>query len=132
MDASGNAVNVFANSGDVILGQSEFYEPLLTVFDSVAPTVGPLVETIREHRFLMIGGLFAGKEELARFCARTLVDLLSSGDKGNPLLTVKVWHRSSNPRSIIAGIEAEKHPTAFILPDIAPHDLRYDVQRICE
>lgn len=116
--------------------KAEFFEPSLEPFKPprfTSPQIAPqLVEVIRNQRLLVLGGSQAiDKSALARHVAWRLGETLLqeqalSGD-GIPILE---WYRSSDPQSLVVALRETETTTVFILPQILPQHVSYDLFRI--
>ncbi len=113
----------------------EFYEPNLEAFKPpkfISPKITPqLVETIYQNKLFVLGGsIDIDKSALIRHIAWYLSETLQQSyeDKKTPILE---WYRnSSDPQSIGAKLQGTSATTIFILPQISPQDVRYDLASI--
>ncbi len=119
--------------------QSEFYRPNLKRFQSnniLRPHIQPsLVQKALSQHMLVLGGPSAlDKLSLVRHIAWDLISSLPEmkSDGAAQPLSVLEWVKSSNPQRLVGRLEETRERTVFILPDIEPQHVSYDLTAIHE
>jgi hypothetical protein len=121
---AGGDINIISQ-----LHRPDFFTPYLDDYIDQKFT-GPaitrtLVEVIRRERFLLLGGEGYDKSGLARHIAWKL-SVLSNGK----IPYVKEWDTNQNPQNLVLHIQKEKNADIFILPDISPQHVDYDLSAL--
>ena len=134
-------INGPVNLGDKKIYQqqkTEFYEPSLDLYKPdkyIRPKVSvQLIELIRKNRLLVLGGsIEVDKSSLARHIAWCLSEELKHAlvVPKNKKIPVLEWYRSSSdPQRIGAKLQETKETSIFILPQVSPQDIRYNLSFI--
>ncbi|MEC4893743.1 MAG: IMS domain-containing protein [Oscillatoria sp. PMC 1051.18] len=130
--------------GDIIqtINQSkpDFFEPNPKLFESsdfLSPKPdweNALMNILRKNYLLVMGGSNEiDKATLARYLAwkfQKSLDGEASSHQGNT--QIKEWNRSSDIQSLDVAFQKEEKTTIFVLTQIAPKDIGYDLSRIKE
>ncbi len=107
--------------------EPDFFPPILEGYKPdrfIGPIITQtLVETIRKDRFLILGGDSYDKSGLTRHIAWNLLNLVGS-------IAVKEWTGSTNVQNLEQYIQKESCPTIFILPNISPQNVDYNLSNI--
>ncbi|NET89321.1 MAG: DUF4101 domain-containing protein [Kamptonema sp. SIO1D9] len=128
--------------GDIIqtINQSkpDFFEPNPKLFESsdfLRPKPdweNALMKILRTNRLLVMGDSNEiDKATLARYLAwkfQAILDGGASSHRGNT--QIKEWNRSSDIQSLDVAFQKEEKTTIFVLTQIAPKDIGYDLSRI--
>ncbi len=115
----------------------DFFEPSFEKYGAsdsetfIKPIVGNFIEVVKNKRLLMLGGAYQYKSEIVRYCSWNLKDFLSHQDiQSEKSPQVLEWYRSADPQSLVTKLQETKESTIFILPDIEPHHINYDIDGI--
>ena len=145
VQVTGDSSQVFAAGRDVVVTdtyvqqKTDFFAPnLASLKETIAPQITPrLAKLARQQRLLVLGGQFEDKAMIARHVAWYLVEIMRSeaaASNGHspdvhetPILQ---WNQSPDARNLIESIEQETTPTIFLLPNILPQHVSYDLDRI--
>lgn len=107
----------------------EFFSPNLDDYEDsqfISPAETPkLVKMALEEGFLIIGGDGYDKSALGRYIALRVWNHFN----GNAI-EVKEWASSSNPQNLELHLQMKKKPTIFILPNISPHNVGYNLSTL--
>lgn len=129
-----NAVTLNFNQG---LQKPEFFKPNLERFkppNFVNPsqdTINNLISVIRTHRVLVLGGSHDDKAGLARnFAWHFSNDLQEQSTSWGSSVQIKEWQRSSDPQSIDVELQQTESPTIFVLTQVSPQNVGYDLSQI--
>lgn len=126
MEGSQADVNIAAGDLNIINYKPEFFSPSLDDYDDecfISPTItGALVEIIMKERLLILGGDGYDKSAFPRHIAWRVLNRCTGMS-----IEVKEWAGSRNPQNLELHIQKEKNPTIFILPDISPLNVDYDL-----
>lgn len=90
-----------------------------------APTPG-LLEILLLHNFLVLGGDGFDKNSLARYLAWKIQKEKPGGAK----FEVIEWTNSKNPQNLQFEIQKKTEPAIFILSDISPQNVGYNLSKI--
>lgn len=116
----------------VVQQKPDFFEPSLERYKSAnfkSPKIMSLfLEKLNENRFLVLAGSSdVDKDSLVRHTASCLIEKLNcDGDE----ITAKEWHRISDLQSIERELQDTKKPTVFILTQVTPQNISYDLASI--
>jgi hypothetical protein len=116
----------------VVQQKPEFFE-LIKPPESISPKITPqLIEVIYQQRLLVLGGsIEIDKDELARNLAWELVkELKNKISVGSCNIPIKEWQRSSEPQSIDVELQKTEQTTVFVLTQVSPQNVGYDLSRI--
>ncbi len=116
----------------------EFFVPGLEHFKPpryIRPkNINALIDLLQDQQVLILGGsLEVDKAGLARHIAWYLGEILSTNieapleTNGFPILE---WTRSPDRQGLQVGLQETTQPTIFILPQIIPQEVGYDLNRI--
>ncbi len=129
----GGNFNFVGDLNQTILQQkSDFFELSLEQYKSPyfkSPKImSDLLKMIKERRFLVLeGSSEVNKDSLARHIAARLIEQLrSSGSE----IIAREWRRSPEPQIIDIELQNTKKATVFILNQVAPQNVGYDLDRI--
>ncbi|WP_373530218.1 hypothetical protein [Nostoc sp.] len=117
----------------VVQQKPDFFEPSLERYKSsnfTSPKItSQLIARITKQRFLVLAGSSdVDKESLAKHTVSCLIEELSFS-RGEEIIT-KEWHRSSDPQSIDIELQNTEKTTVFILTQVTPQNVGYDLARI--
>ena len=116
-----------------------FFKPNLEILQNlVVPRITPqFVDLLRQQKLLVLGGRYADKTTIARHIARFLSEVLqqesesSNGHAPNPdTVPVLEWSQSTDQLSLATAIQQEATPTIFLLPNLLPQHINYDLNHI--
>jgi hypothetical protein len=109
----------------------EFFSPSLDDYDNerfISPMVtNTLVELTLNEGFILLGGDGYDKYSWARHIAWNVLKRKSTS--GNSI-EVKEWASSSNPQNLELHIQKKEKPTIFILPNISPMNVDYNLSML--
>ncbi|MEC4817410.1 MAG: hypothetical protein SAK29_29680 [Scytonema sp. PMC 1069.18] len=116
----------------IVEQKPDFFEPNLDQYKPpkfTSPSITlSLIERIRKQRLLVLGGDFnIDKAALARHLAWCVSNEQSPSDTQLP---VKEWYRSSEPQSIDLELQKTEKTTVFLLTQVSPQNIGYDLSRI--
>jgi hypothetical protein len=112
----------------VVQQKPDFFEPSLerykaSTFKSPKIT-SQLLEILTEQRLLVLAGSSdVDKDSLAKHTASCLIS-------SNSKIIAKEWHRSSDAQSIEIELQNTEETTVFILTQVTPQNIGYDLARI--
>lgn len=140
VEVSGSQSQVTVVGRDLIMAKTyvqhkpEFFEPNLDQFKPpafVAPkNIQQLIDVVRNQHLLVLGGSpEVDKAAIARHIAWHLGDLLGQESAAaDGTIPVLEWYRSSAATQDLAvKLQKTEDPTIFILPQITPQDVNYDL-----
>jgi len=139
VDVKGSQSQVVTVGGALIMAETyvqhkpDFFEPNLDQFKPpafVTPrNIQQLVDIVRNQRLLVLGGSpEIDKAALARHTAWYLSALLEQESAADSTVPVLEWYRSSaDPQNLAASLQEKDRPTIFLLPQITPQDVNYDL-----
>jgi hypothetical protein len=116
----------------IVQQKHEFFEPSLERYKSSNFTspkiISRLLSVLAKQRFLVLAGSSdIDKDSLAKHTASCLIEELNSS--GNEILA-KEWYRSSDSQSIEVELQNTEKNTVFILTQVNPQNIGYDLARI--
>jgi len=130
-DSPSSTFNIGNTTQNNYLQKPDFFEPSLEQFESpnfVSPSQGIIQKffgAIQEKRLVVFGGgNDIDKPSLARYLAW---HISNSGYEKLPILE---WQRSSEPQSIEVELQKTEETTIFILNQVSPQNIGYDLSRI--
>jgi hypothetical protein len=140
VDGTDNQVITVGNdlviANNYVQQKTDFFKPKLDPYKSppfVSPeNISELATTLYTQRMIILGGSpEVDKDELARHLAWYLSSRIEQEKKdGLEHVEIMEWHHNSDRQSLIIGIQEEKKPAIFILPQISPTDVAYDPARL--
>ena len=93
--------------------------------------ISELVGVVRHHSLLVMGGSNEiAKDDLARHVAWYLSEELQDPDADDGSIPIVEWRRIPNPPSLGVTLRTKTNPTIFIIPQVEPQDVRYDLVSI--
>lgn len=129
---AGDMVNAQTYVKHVHQGESAgaFVELALEKIDlGVVPNgIDTLVGRARQQRFVLLGGSYEEKPAVARQLARYVAEEAFGGGA----LPVLEWIPSSEPSVLLYRLRTEKDRAVFVLPEIQPHQVGYDLAAVRE
>ena len=116
----------------VVQQKPDFFEPSLEQYKSInfkGPKItSTLLSKLNNQRFLVLSGSAdIDKDSLAKHVASCLIER-SKSDSNE--ISVKEWYRSSDPQSIEIELQNTETDTIFILTQVTPQNIGYDLTRI--
>ncbi len=142
ISVNGDQNEVLSVAGDMVIGDTyvqekpTFYQPSLKKYQSageaefVKPEVDEWIRHLGQESLLIFGGTYRHKLEVIRHCAAMLQQMLEKTLGHGEAVEVLEWYHNSDPQSLVERMEKQALPCLFILPDIAPVDINYDMDRI--
>ncbi|MGK7942151.1 MAG: hypothetical protein AB4062_18735 [Crocosphaera sp.] len=116
-------------SQTVVQQKPDFFEPSLEKYHfKNLQITSQLLARLKHLRFLVLGGSSdVDKDSLAKHTACCLIkELESNGEEIIP----KEWYRSSDPQTIEVELENTKESTVFILTQVTPQNIGYNLTKI--
>lgn len=116
----------------VVQQKPDFFEPSLeryksSNFKSPKITSHLLARLTKQRLLVLAGSSDVDKDSLAKHTASCLIEGSNSSDGQ---ITVKEWHRSSDPQSIEIELQNTEKSTVFILTQVTPQNIGYDLAKI--
>jgi hypothetical protein len=116
----------------VVQQKPDFFEPSLERYQSAhfkSPKImSHLLARLKHQKFLVLAGSSdVDKDSLAKHTASCLIEELNL-PRGEGI--VKEWYRSSDPQSIEVELQKTEKATIFILTQVTPQNVGYDLERI--
>ncbi|NER98082.1 MAG: hypothetical protein F6J86_30345 [Symploca sp. SIO1B1] len=122
----------------IFQNKPDFFEPKFKRFESgdfISPKqniINELIQVVRTQRLLVLGGSdYLNKTTLAQYVAWKLKQAVkrepSSGSDDTP---VKEWNHNSGFQSLNVAFQEEDNPTIFVLTQISPKDVNYNLSQI--
>jgi hypothetical protein len=139
VEVRGSQSQVVTVGRDLIMAETyvqhkpDFYKPNLDQFEPpafVTPrNIQQLVSIVQNQRVLVLGGSpEIDKAAIARHIAWYLGQLLEQeSDTADGAVPVLEWYRSSADQDLTSRFQETKERTIFVLPQIAPQDVNYDL-----
>ncbi|MEQ9480856.1 HEAT repeat domain-containing protein [Coleofasciculus sp. F4-SAH-05] len=131
IDSHSSTFNIGNTTQNTYLQKPDFFEPSLEQFESpnfVSPSQGIIQKFfgfIQEKRILAFGGgNDIDKPSLARYFAWHI------SNRGYEKLPILEWQRSSDPQSIDVELQKAEETTIFLLNQVSPQNIGYDLSRI--
>lgn len=115
-----------------IFGKSNFFEPKLdyTTITYIKPSkIRSVVDVVLHNRLLVIGGNNGfDKSEIIRYMAWYIKEM----NKDSNLLNIREWNKTNDTNYINSTIRSTEESTIFILPDLQPQDIRYNLEHLAK
>jgi len=139
VDVKGSQSQVVTVGRDLIMAKTyvqhkpDFFEPNLDQFKpptfATPRNIQQLTDIVRNQRLLVLGGSpEIDKAALTRHTAWHLSELLKQESVADGAVPVLEWYRSSaDPQNLTVSLQETDKPTIFLLPQIAPQDVDYDL-----
>jgi hypothetical protein len=135
----GDVSQVFLTQGDLnietLVSQEKVKEFVSIVPEPLMPSpqvTDRLIALVREHNLILLGGVQEiDKSELALHLAWSLREMIQpETDSNGKGLAVWQWNPSTNPQNPALQIQKTDSTSIFVLTEVLPQHLNYDLARI--